>query len=300
MRIGFALRATPHLWVLLLALVLVARLAPAQAQGLQAVDLELALLVDVSASVSDDEYRMQARGLAAAFRSADVHNAIRSSSRRGIAVSVIQWANYASQRVSVGWTLLRGEADALWIAARIASMPRQFDGGHTALGDALVFAMRELESNRFEGLRRVIDISGDGRNNDGHPLRAGREEVIRRGITINGLAILNELPLLDDYFRDHVVGGEGAFFMVAQDYPDFADAIVHKLVREVSAVPLSRNDVPKPAYQGPAQVLPVVFRRRAKLLDRPFFEWQSSALCVPPLGCAVRSRGDPQAKRSAA
>lgn len=271
MHVGSEPRAAPHLWALVLALALATRVAPAQAQGSQAVDLELALLVDVSASVSDDEYRMQAGGLAAALRSAEVLDAIGSSSRRGIAVSVIQWADHASQRVSVGWTLVHAKADALGMAARIASMPRQFHGGHTAIGEALVFGMRELESNPFEGLRRVIDLSGDGRNNDGRPLRAAREEVVKRGITINGLAILNEIPLLDDYFRDHVVGGEGAFVLVAQDYPDFADAIIHKLVREIRSAPLSEQDVPNPGYRGPAQALSVEFRRRAKPLNRHVF-----------------------------
>ena len=88
-------------------------------------------------------------------------------------------------------------------------MPRLIHGGHTALGNALGFGMQELESNRFAGLRRVIDLSGDGRNNDGRPLRAAREEVVKHGITINGLAILNELPLLDHYFRNQLIGGEG-------------------------------------------------------------------------------------------
>lgn len=264
MRIGPWSRLSPHLWTLALALALVTRSVPAQAQGSQAVDLELALLVDVSASVNDKEYRLQVGGLATAFRSTAVLDAIRSSAHRGIAVSVIQWANQANQRVSVGWTLVRGEADALWLAARIASMPRLIHGGHTALGNALVFGMLELESNRFTGPRRVIDLSGDGRSNDGRPLRAVREEVIKHGITINGLAILNELPLLDHYFRDHLIGGEGAFFMVAQDYTDFAQAMIHKLVREIRSVPLSENEVPNLLYKARAELFPAAFRTREK------------------------------------
>ncbi len=257
MRIGLWSGLSPHLWALALALALVIRSVPAQAQSSQAVDLELVLLVDVSASVSDEEYRLQAVGLATAFRSTAVLNAIRSSAHRGLAVSVIQWADQANQRLSVEWTLVRSEADALWLAARIASMPRLIQGGHTALGNALAFGMQELESNRFAGLRRVIDLSGDGRTNDGRPLHAVREEVIKHGITINGLAILNELPLLDDYFRDYLIGGEGAFFMVAQDYTDFAQAIIHKLVREIRSVPLSENEVPNPVYKARAESAPL-------------------------------------------
>ncbi|MCZ6863958.1 MAG: DUF1194 domain-containing protein [Alphaproteobacteria bacterium] len=257
MRMGLWSGLSPYLWTLTLALALVIRSLPAQAQGGQAVDLELTLLVDVSASVSDEEYRLQAGGLATAFRSTAVLNAIRSSAHRGIAVSVIQWANQENQRVSVGWMLVRGEADALGLAARIASMPRLIHGGHTALGSALAFGMQELESNRFAGLRRVIDLSGDGRTNDGRPLRVVREEVIEHGITINGLAILNELPLLDAYFRDHLIGGDGAFFMVAQDYRDFAQAMIHKLVREIRSVPLSENEAPNPVYEAHAETAPL-------------------------------------------
>jgi hypothetical protein len=256
MRIGLWSNLSPHLWMLALALALLTQSVPAQAQGSLTVDFELALLVDVSASVSDEEFRLQAGGLATAFRSTAVLDAIRASAHRGIAVSVMQWANQANQRVSVEWTLIRGEADALWLAARIESMPRLIDGGHTALGNALAFGLQELESNRFAGLRRVIDLSGDGRTNDGRPLRAIREEVIEHGITINGLAILNELPLLDDYFRDHLIGGEGAFFMVAQDYTDFAQAMIHKLVREIRSVPLSENEVPNLLFKARAERFP--------------------------------------------
>ena len=231
------------------AFVVLTQSLPAQGQVGEAVDLELALLVDVSASVNDKEYRLQVAGLATAFRSAAVLDAIRASAHRGIAVSVIQWANQANQRVSMDWTLIRGEADALGLAAGIASMPRLIHGGHTAISNALAFAMREIASNRFAGIRLVIDLSGDGRNNDGHPLRAVRKEVINQGITINGLAILNELPLLDQYFRDHLIGGERSFFMVAQDYPDFAQAMIEKLVREIGSVPISENETPVPGTE---------------------------------------------------
>ena len=246
------------LWVLML-LALVAPSVPAQTQGSRVVDLELALLVDVSASVSDEEFRLQVGGLATAFRSPAVLDAIRMSANRGIAVSVIQWANRENQRVSVEWTLLRDDADALGLAARIAAMPRLIHGGHTALGSALAFGLQELESNRAAGFRRVIDVSGDGRANDGLPLRAVREEVIEHGVTINGLAILNELPLLGRYFRERLIGGEGAFVMVAQDYVDFAQAMAVKLAREIRAVPLSENEVPNPVHKARAE--PGLFSR---------------------------------------
>jgi hypothetical protein len=244
MRIGLWLKTA-----LAVAFIVFTQSLPAQGQAGEAVDLELALLVDVSASVNDNEYHLQVAGLATAFRSAAVLDAIRASAHRGIAVSVIQWANQANQRVSMDWTLVRSEADALRLAAGIASMPRLIHGGHTAISNALAFGMREIASNRFAGIRLVIDLSGDGRNNDGRPLRAVRKEVIEQGITINGLAILNELPLLDQYFRDHLIGGEGAFFMVAEDYPDFAQAMTEKLVREIGSMPISENEAPVPGTE---------------------------------------------------
>lgn len=216
----------------------------ARAQGGQAVDLELALLIDVSSSVNDEEFGLQLGGLAAAFRDPRVHDAIRRVARRGIAVAVIQWANTANQRISLDWTLLRGEADAIHLASRIASMPRLDHRGHTAIGAALAFTLEELESNRFVGLRRVIDLSGDGRNNDGRPMSSIREEILERGVTINALAILNELPLLDGYFRKYLIGGAGSFVTTAEDYADFAEAITRKLVREINAAPLAQNRVP--------------------------------------------------------
>ena len=274
--IGSACEISPHLWALALVLALVTPLVPARAQDGQAVDLELALLVDVSASVSDEEFRLQALGLATAFRDPGVLDAIGASARRGVAVSVIQWANQENQRVSVDWSLVRGDADVLWLAAQIESMPRLIHGGHTALGNAVAFATRELESNRFAGIRRVIDLSGDGRTNDGSPLRTAREEAIELGITINGLAILNELPLLADYFRDYLIGGEGAFFMVAQDYIDFARAMTQKLVREIRSVPLSENEVPKSVYEDRAELVPTANQTHQEDRGQHLIEYLSS------------------------
>ncbi len=233
---------------ILLALGLIlAVVAPAGAQERRAVDLELALLIDVSSSVDDAEFRLQADGLAAAFRDPAVVDALARLARRGVAVGVIQWANHGNQRLSVDWTLLRGFADTQRLAARIEAMPRLGQRGHTAIGSALAFALEALESNRFAGLRRVIDVSGDGRANDGVPLHAARDRVLDRGITVNGLAILNELPHLDRYFRKYLIGGAGSFVMVARDYADFAAAMTRKLLREIDAAPLAGRQAPRQA-----------------------------------------------------
>ncbi len=257
MRTGFHAFPPLCLWALGLALgMAVGAAAPAGAQERRAVDLELALLVDVSSSVNDQEFRLQADGLAAAFRAPAVRSALRRLARRGVAVSVIQWANHANQRSSVDWTLLRGDADAFRLAERIAAMPRLDSRGHTAIGSALDVALAALETNRFAGLRRVIDVSGDGRANDGVPLHAARDRALDRGVTVNGLAILNELPHLDRYFRKYLIGGAGSFVMVARDYADFAAAMTGKLLREIDAAPLAGHRPPTPPRQARLAELP--------------------------------------------
>ena len=230
-------------------------LTPAGAQDRQ-VDLELALLVDVSSSVNDEEFRLQADGLAAAFRDPVVRDALARVARRGVAVAVIQWANHANQRTAVDWMLLRGDADVQRLATRIETMTRLDNRGHTAIGSAIDFALAELEANRFSGTRRVIDVSGDGRANDGTPLRAAKERALDLGVTINGLAILKELPFLDRYFRKYLIGGEGSFVMVAQDYVDFIAAMSRKLVREIDAAPLAERQPPSPPHQARLAELP--------------------------------------------
>lgn len=236
---------TWRILLLLCACVAMNGITTANAQDRRVVNLELVLLVDVSASVDDTEYRLQSRGLAAAFASPAVLDAIRSVSRHGVAVSIVQWADHAHQTVAVDWTHISRESDALALAQRIAEMPRRIHGGHTALGDALIFAMREIDSSPYSGLRRVIDLSGDGRSNDGHSLSRARADVLESGITINGLAILNEIPLLGQYFSNHLIGGDAAFMVTAEDYSDFAGAIRRKLVREIRSAPVVRNTVPK-------------------------------------------------------
>ncbi len=239
-------RVLALLWAMLLSSTMSDQ---AVAQTQRSVSMELVLLIDVSASVNTAEYALQAQGLAAAFRSEAVGEAIASTSG-GLAVSVIQWADKDHQRVAIDWTLVESERDAALLAIRLASMPRLILGGHTALGHALGRALLELETNDYRGARQVIDLSGDGRTNDGRPLRGARREVLESGITINGLAILNELPLLASYFRDHLIGGEGAFVMIAADYQDFADVMTEKLIREIGSMPLAGRSAPAPRQRA--------------------------------------------------
>ena len=222
--------------------------APALGQDRQTVGLELVLLIDVSASVSKQEFRLQIAGLVAAFRNPIVLEAIRTSG--GIAVCVVQWAQQAHQFKSVDWMQLRRDTDALKLAKQIASITRQTPSGQTAIGNALIFALSELNSNSYKGLRRVIDLSGDGRSNDGLMLKQARATVLQQGITINGLAILNEISELEEYFRSDLIGGYGAFVLTALDYTDFSRAIREKLEREIRSTPLASKTNSNPTVKA--------------------------------------------------
>jgi hypothetical protein len=211
-----------------------------QDAGSIAVDLELLLAVDTSGSVDAREFELQRRGLAEAFRAPDVIAALAAYAPAGVAVSLVQWSGRWQQVVALDWTPLRDAATAAAFGAAIGRMERGILG-ETAIADALGFAIDQLEGNRFAGARRVIDLSGDGVNNSGGAPDPVRDAAVALGITINGLAILNETPVLDFYYVDHVIGGPGAFMLVAKDYDDFAHAIRRKLLREIEGAGLAAN-----------------------------------------------------------
>ena len=197
------------------------------------VDLELVLAVDVSSSVDEKEYQLQVRGIAAAFRHPDVVSAIQASGGNGIAVAMVQWSDNEEQALVGGWYVIRDSADAAEYARIIRRSPRIIPGGQTSIAGALSFAIDEIENNNINSSRRVIDVSGDGRSNNGiHPMSI-RDNAIDNNITINGLVILNEEPFLGGYFERSVIGGHGAFMMVAEDYRDYAAMILQKLLREI-------------------------------------------------------------------
>ena len=207
--------------------------AAGHAVAAEPVDMELIIAVDVSSSVDENEYRLQMGGIAAAFRNPSVLDAIRSLGPGGLAVLVMQWSDNREQAPVTGWRVIRSAADAVAYARELREAPRVIPGGQTSIAGAIEFAMGELATNGFEGNRQVIDVSGDGRANNGvHPMSL-RDEAIEQGVTVNGLAILNEEPFLDDYFEHSVIGGAGAFLMVADDYRDFAASIQQKLLREI-------------------------------------------------------------------
>ena len=227
------------------ALISGAATAAAQESGAgRRVDLELVLAVDASSSISAAEFELQIQGLAKAFRDPRVLQAIRASGDLGLAVSLVQWSDNRKQFLAVDWTLVTDPEGALAFADDVSDTPRFLIGGGTAIGGALKFAIRLLAGNEFQGRRRVIDISGDGRANQGaHPANL-RDDAVALGITINGLAILNEDLAVDDYYRANVIGGTGAFVMTANDYESYALAILTKLIREIAGAPIATRPGP--------------------------------------------------------
>ena len=209
--------------------------------------LELILAVDTSLSVSNEEFALQMGGLADAFRSEQVIGAIRGVGDHGIAVTLIQWSDRTQQRAVVDWSLIRDAAGAFAFAERLDRAPRHFDGAGTALAKAVLFAIPLFQNNGLEGDRKVIDVSGDGIDNRGPLPYNARRVAVAAGITINGLAILNEDQYLDLYYAENVIGGSGAFVMTAADYRDFAQAIARKLIREIGEPPVAQGPGPGPA-----------------------------------------------------
>jgi hypothetical protein len=212
------------------------------------VDLELVLLVDASSSVNPNEFNLQMSGISAAFRDEEVQGAIRSVGDLGVAVSLVQWASQTHQVVAVDWMLVFDAGTAERFAAAVDQTPRYIEGGSTAIGNALVFATRLLMSSPYRGSRQLIDLSGDGRSNQGQTSSSGRDVALAAGMTINALAILNEDPGLDLHYRNQVIGGPGAFIITAVDYEDFARAIRMKLIREMGGPPLAQVPVSHPRY----------------------------------------------------
>jgi hypothetical protein len=202
------------------------------------VDLELVLAIDSSGSVDFEEFELQARGIARAFRNPEVIEAIEGAAPNGIAVSLIQWSGRRQHLVTIDWTHITDAGSAAALAARVESMGRVLIG-ETAIADALRFAHEQLASGPFRGARQIIDLSGDGMTNAGGDPDPVRDAAALAGITINGLAILNESPSLDRYYAEHVIGGPDAFVMAANNYHDFAHAIRHKLLREIRGAPLA-------------------------------------------------------------
>ncbi len=205
----------------------------AQAQPVK-VDLALLLAIDISASVDQEEYRLQMTGLAAALRSDAVLEAIKSGPERKVAISVMQWSGTRTQTVVVPWTVIDSEETATQLGLVVLGTKRADPGGGTSLSAALAQGTKVLE-RAPPATRHVIDLSVDGINNIGPPLAEMRFQTLAAGITVNGLAIANEWPKLQDYLELDVIGGSGAFAVTAKSYDDFGAVMLRKLVREIQA-----------------------------------------------------------------
>ena len=219
------------------ALVCLATALPARAQTdpRPATDIVLVLAVDASGSVNMKRFQLQRHGYAEAFRDPQVLNSIRGLSTQSIAVTMVQWTGPAMQVQVVPWTLLKDAVTANAFADAIEAAPRQLFGGGTSLSGAIDHAMLLLPNAPYRGLKRVIDISGDGANNRGRDVREARDEAVRAGVIINGLPIVSIEPDLDKYYFDHVIGGPGSFIVPADSYDNFAKAIVRKLILEIAS-----------------------------------------------------------------
>ena len=203
------------------------------AQDREIVDIEMVLAVDISSSVDPEEYELQMNGLAAAFRHPEVIAAIEGLEGGGIALNLVQWSGTWAQSAVVGWTRVFDEGSAVAFAQLVQDGKRAFPGGATSISGAIHYGLTELQSNNFDGGQMVIDIMGDGRGNDGPLPTSVRDRALAMGVTINGVAIINEQPFVDSYYEENVIGGLDSFVLQAEDYEDFARAILEKLLREI-------------------------------------------------------------------
>ena len=208
-----------------------------QTPGRQQVDLALVLAADCSGSVSNEEYALQQQGYADAFRQREVIKAIRSGIHGTIAVCYFQWSGYSLQTPIIPWAALRSDESIATFATALQHAERRLYSGGTAPGGAMAFGRMLLDDMPWTAARKVIDISGDGRTNTGPSPEQDRAAALARGITINGLPIENQEPDLEEYYRQHVIGGPGAFLVPARDFEAFKEAIRRKLVQEIAGIP---------------------------------------------------------------
>ena len=224
------------------AIALLVSFAPAARAAEIPVDLELVLAVDVSGSIDWEEASLQRRGYVEAIRSDEVIAAIRSGPHGRISLAYVEWAGAYLQKTIIDWTLIDGNSSARAFTALLSEAPIE-TGPWTSISGAIRYAVPMFADNGYQGTRRVIDISGDGPNNAGTPVEDARRIAVETGITINGLPIVNERPGpggirnirdLDRYYAECVIGGPGAFMVVAKNFEDFARAVKRKLVFEIA------------------------------------------------------------------
>lgn len=222
-----------------LALALACLIAPPKAKAQTEVDLALVLAVDISFSMDTEEQGLQREGFAQAFRSPLVHDAIRSGLLGRIAVTYMEWAGTSDQKVIIPWTILDNSESLMAFADRISSTPLS-RAQRTSISSAIDFSAKLFDDLDVTATRQVIDVSGDGPNNQGRGVEQARDEALAKGITINGLPIMLrkpgylDIPELDIYYRDCVIGGQGAFMVPVRERDQFINAIKTKILLEVA------------------------------------------------------------------
>ena len=198
------------------------------------VDLALVLAIDTSGSVSNDRMTLQIHGCAHAMENPEVIAAVRAGRHGRVAVTFVEWSSKDRQDQVIDWTLIEDEPSARSFAARIMESDRSIPGA-TSIGGAIDFSVKLFPECRYRATRRVIDISGDGRANDGdRDVTVTRDDAVAAGITINGLPILEVEEELDLYYHENVIGGPGAFMIPADGFESFGKAILQKLIYEIA------------------------------------------------------------------
>ena len=224
---------------------------PLSARADTPVDLQLVLAVDVSRSIDEVEAELQRRGYIEALTSPRVIDAVLSGEHRRIALCYTEWAGTHYQVVVIDWTVIDSPSAARRFTEKLAEAPRQSQSW-TAVGAALAHAGQRFDNSGFVSKRRVIDISGDGRTNDGPPAELVRDRLVQLGIVVNGLPVMMNRTnfgrppdlTLDKYYEENVIGGPGSFMIVADNFDHFGRAVRTKLVREVSGVDGPRRTMP--------------------------------------------------------
>lgn len=207
---------------------------PAKAED---ADLCLVLAVDASGSVNEVRFELQKQGYVEAFRNARVLKAIRAGAQGRIAVTMTQWTGPALQVQVVPWAVIADQASMEAFAAQLERIPRRLFGGGTSISGAIDHGVRLLGDCPAAAIRKVIDVSGDGRNNRGRPAQDARDDALAAGIVINGLPILELDPGLAEHYLQHVVGGPNSFMVPAQSFEEFGEAILKKLITEIADLP---------------------------------------------------------------
>jgi hypothetical protein len=246
-------------------LALLAWSSPAPAAAAQQVDLKLVIATDVSGSINDEEARLQREGTAEAFLDPDVIKAISGGSLGRIAVAMLDFSSPDYDKVVIDWRIIHDKASATAFAELVRDTPRT-PGRRTSVSSALELGSLLIESTEKDivATRKVIDVSGDGPNNDGNPMRETHDRVIGQGIVVNGLPVMDDnangyFPNLDKYYAACVAGGRGSFVVVVRSFKDFGAAMRHKLILEIS-----QNEVPVKQATNP----PITKDLLKKVVDR--------------------------------